>query len=417
MNNLVLGLFMKILATSVFCYATVLTNSAFAVEGIENENNQLTTSSERISLPNFNKDRVVEAPEDTQVPRIETVAVQNLATVEETKQKLTLNTIASPESIEQQASFSQVNQDIALDTSNSNDSNIDTKTAPAKCSEGSKGESNLALAQKTVITTITTDCVKPSFEEFEEVQTQLRDVSKIKFKSHYPAPSMSVYVPVGYGADNNTAFVATDYQSRQRFTNSNDGQMVFGVGLGDAKKSVGVVLSYTLASVSGNYNSDFGIGGFNVKVHRQFKDGWAAAVGMNGAVNVGRYSDSLVNDFENSLYGVVTKVIRTKDDINKPFSRVAVTAGVGNGQFRTENSIYNNKDNFNVFGNVAVRVHPQASLIAEWTGQDLAVGASIVPFKNVPLVITPAVRDITGPGAGASDKPRFVLGAGFGFKF
>lgn len=417
MNNLVLGLFVKILATSVFCYATVLTNSAFAVEGIENENNQLTTPQppEQISLPKLDKlGEVVEASEDIQVPTIETVAVQNLATVEETEQKLTLNKIASPESIEQQASFSQINQDIALDTSNSNDSNIDAKTAPAKCSEA---EGKFALAQSTVNTKNTTNCVKPSFEEFEEVQTQLRDLSKVKFKSHYSAPSMSVYIPVGYGADNNTAFVATDYQSRQRFTNSNDAQAVFGVGLGDAKKSVGVVLSYTLASVSNNNNSDFGIGGFNVKVHRQFKDDWAAAVGMNGVVNVGRYSNSLVNDFENSLYGVVTKVIRTKDDINKPFSRVAVTAGIGNGQFRTENSINNDKDNFNVFGNVAVRVHPQASLIAEWTGQDLAVGASIAPFKNIPLVITPALRDITGPGAGASDKPRFVLGAGFGFKF
>jgi hypothetical protein len=413
MNNLVLGLFLKILATSVFCYATVLTNSAFAVEGIENENNQLPTPKplEQISLINVDQHEIIEASKQSQVPTIQTVRVQNLATFEETKQKLTLNTIASPESIEQEASFSRVAPDIALDTSNSDDSNIDSKTASAKCSQG---EGNLALAQKTVITT---NCVKPSFEEFEEIQTELRDVSKIKFKSRYPAPSMSVYIPVGYGADNNTAFVATDYQSRQRFTNSNDGQMVFGVGLGDAKKSVGVVLSYTLASVSDNNNSDFGIGGFNVKVHRQFKDGWAAAVGMNGAVNIGRYSDTLVNDFENSLYGVVTKVIRTKDDINKPFSRVAVTAGIGNGQFRTENSINNDKDNFNVFGNVAVRVHPQASLIAEWTGQDLAVGASIVPFKNIPIVITPAVRDITGPGAGASDKPRFVLGAGFGFKF
>ncbi|MGD1911361.1 MAG: S-layer homology domain-containing protein, partial [Rivularia sp. (in: cyanobacteria)] len=65
---------------------------------------------------------------------------------------------------------------------------------------------------------------------------------------------------------------------------------------------------------------------------------------------------------------------------------------------------------------VAVRVHPQASLIAEWTGQDLAVGASIAPFKRIPLVITPAVRDIAGPGAGASDGARFVLGVGLGFR-
>ncbi|MEO0844195.1 MAG: hypothetical protein AAF063_35780, partial [Cyanobacteria bacterium J06643_5] len=214
------------------------------------------------------------------------------------------------------------------------------------------------------------------------------------------------------------AFVTTSYQSRVRFADADDGAIGFGVGLGNAKKSVGVVLSYTAASFGGS--RDFGSGGFNVKVHRQFKGGWAAAVGMNGFLNVGDYKDSSisgVNDFENSLYAVGTKIFRTRDNINKPFSRVAVSAGVGNGQFRTEDSILNDEDNFNVFGNVAVRVHPRASLIAEWTGQDLALGASIAPFKNIPLVITPAVRDITGPGPGASDRARFILGAGLGFRF
>ena len=430
MNNLVLGLFMKFLATCVFCYATVLANSAFAVEDIEkSENNQFNPEPpQKISLPNFDKHYEIEKSENNQftpeapqrislpnfdkveVPIIETPVVENLAEVKETKRKFTHNTIASPESIEKEVYFSPANQDIASDKFNSNESIVDTKITPANCSEA---KDKIVLVQRPAITK---NCEKPSFKEVEEVQQQLRDLGKIKVKSYYSAPSMSVYIPVGYGADKNTAFVATDFQARQRFTNSNDAQAVFGVGLGDAKKSVGVVLSYTLASVSSNFNSDFGIGGFNVKVHRQFKDGWAAAVGMNGVVNTGRYSSTLVNDFENSLYGVVTKIIHTKDNINKPFSRVAVTAGIGNGQFRTENSIYNDKENFNVFGNLAVRVNSQASLIAEWTGQDLSVGASIAPFKNIPLVITPAIRDIAGSGQGASDKARFVLGGGFGFQ-
>ncbi|MEO0933106.1 MAG: hypothetical protein AAFY21_04890, partial [Cyanobacteria bacterium J06641_2] len=251
-------------------------------------------------------------------------------------------------------------------------------------------------------------------KQIDEKIAKLRNIKK----SFYSSPGMSVYIPVGYGSDRNTAFVTTSYQSRVRFADADDGAIGFGVGLGNAKKSVGVVLSYTAASFGGS--RDFGSGGFNVKVHRQFKGGWAAAVGMNGFLNVGDYKDSSisgVNDFENSLYAVGTKIFRTRDNINKPFSRVAVSAGVGNGQFRTEDSILNDKDNFNVFGNVAVRIHPRASLIAEWTGQDLALGASIAPFKNIPLVITPAVRDITGPGPGASDRARFILGAGLGFRF
>jgi hypothetical protein len=94
-------------------------------------------------------------------------------------------------------------------------------------------------------------------------------------------------------------------------------------------------------------------------------------------------------------------------------SRVAVTAGVGTGQFQTESALDDDSDGVNVFGNVAVRVAQPVSLIAEWSGQDLGVGVSIAPFKNIPLVITPAVRDLVGAG----DGPRFVLGTGFAFKF
>jgi hypothetical protein len=67
----------------------------------------------------------------------------------------------------------------------------------------------------------------------------------------------------------------------------------------------------------------------------------------------------------------------------------------------------------NVFGSVGVRVARPVSAILEWTGQDLAAGVSIAPFDNFPLVITPAVRDITGAGDGA----RFILGAGVALNF
>ncbi len=393
MNNLVLGLLTNVLVTFVLFAINVFTSSAIAVEGAKKfENNQLSATDLPQKQIVFNLDKA-----HTQPIEVESM-VQDLTQVE-AQPTFTLNKTTTSKSVEQ-VSLPETEAVVIfsdISTSNKNEAKIEEYRAP---------KDNLVVAN-----------VKPSLSEVKEVQRQLRDLDKIKLDSYYSSPSMSIYVPLGYGADRNTAFVATDYQSRTRFGNSSDGAVVFGVGLGDAKKSAGVVLSYTLASVSNNFNSDFGIGGFNVKVHRQFKGDWAAAVGMNGVVSIGRYSNTLVNDFDKSLYGVVTKVIRTQDDINKPFSRVAVTAGVGNGQFRTENSIVSGKDNFNVFGNVAVRVHPQASLIAEWTGQDLAVGASIAPFKNIPLVITPALRDIAGSGRGASDRARFVIGTGFGFKF
>ncbi|MEQ9553147.1 MAG: hypothetical protein RIM23_26445 [Coleofasciculus sp. G3-WIS-01] len=243
--------------------------------------------------------------------------------------------------------------------------------------------------------------------EVNRLQEELRSLEDIDTQAQLRAsPSLSIVIPTAYGAHRNTGFVSATYQERTRYSDVDDGALGIGIGLGDAEKSVGVELSYTLASFGSN--RDFGSGGFNAKVHRRLPQGWAVAAGWNGLINLG---DD--NDFEHSVYGVVSKIIRTREDITQPFSRVAITAGIGNGQFRTEEAVDDDNGTINVFGNVAVRVAEPVSLIAEWTGQDLGVGVSIAPFKNIPLVITPALRDITGAG----DGTRFVLGAGFAFKF
>jgi hypothetical protein len=221
------------------------------------------------------------------------------------------------------------------------------------------------------------------------------------------SPGLSIYIPVGYGADNNTVFLTGTYQNKVRDTAENDEGAVgtggIGIGLGDATKAVGVELSYAFET-----NDDpFGQGGFNAKLHRRLGQDASIAIGGNGLLNIGR------NDFEQSKYGVITKVFRTQDSLNKPFSRVAVTAGVGDGQFRSNGAVKVGDNNVNVFGNVAVRVARPVSFIAEWTGQDLGLGLSIAPFRSIPFVITPAVRDVVGGG----DGPRFVLGAGTAFRF
>ncbi|MEM6253242.1 MAG: hypothetical protein AAF821_09990 [Cyanobacteria bacterium P01_D01_bin.156] len=220
------------------------------------------------------------------------------------------------------------------------------------------------------------------------------------------SPSVTISNPSGFGADNRTAFIGVGYQERTRFANKDDGGLVVGVGLGDARDNVGVQLSYTVASFGGS--RDFGAGGFNAKLHKRLAEDWSVALGWEGFITTAD-----VVDFEDSIYGSVSHIIRTRDSITQPFSRVALTAGVGNGRFRTEDDVFDDRDSIGVFGSVAVRVDEPVSAIVEWTGQDLAVGLSITPFKDVPLVILPAVRDI----AGAGDGGRFVMGAGFSFRF
>ncbi|EDX77468.1 hypothetical protein MC7420_605 [Coleofasciculus chthonoplastes PCC 7420] len=265
-----------------------------------------------------------------------------------------------------------------------------------------------SATQQTMLAQAPNQRTQPSpCREVNRLQEELRSLEDIDIQSQLRAsPALSIVIPTAYGAHRNTGFVSATYQERTRYSDVDDGALGIGIGLGDAEKSVGVELSYALASFGSS--RDFGSGGFNAKVHRRLPQGWAVAAGWNGLINLG---DD--NDFENSVYGVVSKIIRTREDINQPFSRVAITAGIGNGQFRTEEAVEDDNGTINVFGNVAVRVAEPVSLIAEWTGQDLGVGVSIAPFKNIPLVITPALRDIAGAGDGA----RFVLGAGFAFKF
>lgn len=218
------------------------------------------------------------------------------------------------------------------------------------------------------------------------------------------SPGLSIYIPVGFGADRNTLFVSGTYQTATREDNDDDNNGAFGVGLGlgDADKALGLELSY----VFDDFNDDFPDGGLNAKLHRRFGD-VGIAVGYNGFINLGR------NDYEHSRYGVITGIIRTQQSVRQPLSRIALTVGVGDGQFRSNGAIDAKENNANVFGNVAIRVVEPVSAIVEWTGVDLAAGLSIAPVRNFPWVITPAVRDIVGAG----DEPRFVLGTGFSFKF
>ncbi|MEA5462481.1 hypothetical protein [Leptothoe sp. PORK10 BA2] len=244
----------------------------------------------------------------------------------------------------------------------------------------------------------------PSQEEIDDLLRELEQPGATASRPYQSSPAITISNPSGFGVDNFTAFVGLGYQERTRFGNVDDGGAVVGFGFGDARENVGVQLSYTAASFGGS--REFGTGGFNAKIHRRVADDWSVALGWEGFATTGFV------DFEDSIYGSVSHIVRTRENIAEPFSRVALTAGVGNGRFRTEDAIFDDRDDLGVFGSVAVRVVEPVSAIVEWTGQDLAAGLSITPFRDLPLVLLPAVRDI----AGAGDGPRFVLGAGISFQ-
>jgi hypothetical protein len=242
-------------------------------------------------------------------------------------------------------------------------------------------------------------------EDLNDVKFQLQDIRQRNFTPSRGVPSLTIANPFGFGSDRGF-YSGLSYQvdTRGGLDGENDGDATwgFGVGLGNAQKSVGAELSYNLASFGQN-GRDFGSGGFNLKLHRKIANGWGVAAGWNSFLSVG---DD--NDLEDSLYLATTKIFNTRKNVNAPLSRVGATIGIGNGQFRSEDDIADDNGSVNAFGSLAVRVVRPVSVVAEWSGQDLGMGVSVSPFRTIPLTVNLSARDIAGAGDGA----RFVMGVG-----
>jgi hypothetical protein len=214
-------------------------------------------------------------------------------------------------------------------------------------------------------------------------------------------PGITVITPSAYGKSWGDISIGLGLQARTRFTNEPDGVLGVGFGLGDEQKYVGLDVGVTITDLLEAPGQD---GTVSFKLHRQLPAEFRIAVGVQNALNWGN------TDGGRSIYGVVTKRFNLQERIDRPLSQVFISAGVGSGQFRSEFDIQSEENSINFFGSVAVRAIEPVSVIAEWTGQDLTLGISAIPFQNIPLVITPAVTDITGK---AGDGARFLVGVGY----
>lgn len=218
------------------------------------------------------------------------------------------------------------------------------------------------------------------------------------------SPSITVGTPSAYGASWGNVAIGVGLQSRTRFSDRADGIFGVKIGLGDATETIGAEIALTLVDL----DSLFSDGTISFKIHRQLPDNFNIAVGVQGATNFG------LTDGGSSVYGVVTRRFFLSENPQQPLSQLYLSVGVGGGQFRSEDDVINGVNSVGIFGSASVRVTEWSSAIAEWTGQDLTLGLSFVPFADIPFVIVPAITDITGT---AGDGTRFLFSAGYSFEF
>ncbi|MFW6357655.1 MAG: hypothetical protein ACOC0N_00345 [Chroococcales cyanobacterium] len=222
-------------------------------------------------------------------------------------------------------------------------------------------------------------------------------------------PALGLNVPSGFGTEWGQVFAGIGYQASTRPVppstepNDDDGAFAVGMGFGDPQEAVGLEAVYT--SFGTFRSGPFSTGSFSFKLHRRLSDTSSAAVGVENLIQYGGA------DGFTSYYGSVTNIFNLTEDPTDAFSRLAVTAGLGSGRFRQFQDAVDGKDRINVFGSVGLQVAEPVSLLATYTGQTLTLGASVAPFRDIPLVITPSVTDITGDFI---DSPRFVITVGYG---
>ena len=216
-------------------------------------------------------------------------------------------------------------------------------------------------------------------------------------------PGNAAASPSAFGANFGDGFVGVGYQQRTRYTDTNDGGVVMGFGWGNSRDLVGVEVAITSFST---FRQGFGENmGVTAKFHKILP--WSSAV----AVGWENFAHGAGTDGGTSPYAVASKVFSMREG-GEWFSTATASLGVGGGRFRSEDDVLADDGGIGVFGSLGVRLAPAATAIVDWTGQDLAVGMSLAPFRKFPLIFTPAFVDVLEQ---AGDGARFSLGVGYGF--
>lgn len=242
----------------------------------------------------------------------------------------------------------------------------------------------------------------PSREELiEQLSVPEPDLESLLVETQKGAPAIALSVPSGFGGSQGQFFASLTFQEQTRTSDKSDAGFGFGLGLGNPEEVIGFDLIYS--SFSTIRSAPFDTGSVSLKIHRHLSDTSSAAIGVENLIRYGNF------DADTNYFGSFTNIFALRENPTELFNSLAVTVGLGSGRFREIDDIREGDETINIFGSVGLRVNEQFSLLGTYTGNTLAVGGSAAPFRDIPLVITPRVQDLTG-----EFDPRFILTVGYG---
>lgn len=216
-------------------------------------------------------------------------------------------------------------------------------------------------------------------------------------KAPAAAPGISFGSPVAFGAGWGDLGVGVGGSTRPKGSSPTlDGGASVVFGLGNPKSAVGLESAVNIISVGKDPGHD---GNVNLKLHTSLSRYSAVAVGVE---NVARWGTA--KRTSSSVFAAYSQLVPL------PFSyarAVAVNVGLGDNRFSEDG------DGPQLFGGLAVIVHPQVSLIADYNGIELNGGVSFVPFRRWPLTINLGAINLTENTA----DTEFSGGIGYSIPF
>jgi hypothetical protein len=264
----------------------------------------------------------------------------------------------------------------------------------------------------------------PSPEQLAQTQASLQqrvaalEVVPLAVELPGLTPSVSSNVPTAYGFSEGQGGVGIGYADKGPGNTRHTGALGVVLGLGDPYHGVGIDAGYNVLELFAHAGQPgpFDAGSFTFRAHRALGPNTQVAVGAENVADFGG------GDNSHSYYAVLTQRFKLSPEPNRFLSRLYVTVGAGNGRFRVVD--YNTSDKgkpvYGTFTGSSVRpiaaigtnLGLQLSAFGEYNGDYVNVGLSIVPFKSLPIVVTPSINNIAH-----HDDPTTYYDLGVGYLF
>jgi hypothetical protein len=227
-----------------------------------------------------------------------------------------------------------------------------------------------------------------------------------------PMTATSLFAPIGYGPNWGAVFGSLAGVNRWPGGHLSDGSLSVGMGLGNSDKYVGGSLSLLVDSLGLRNQAFAKNSALSGAIYRWITPSTSIAVGASKIAGVGVFKNTA-----NGFFAAGTQLIALTPNasFHTPF---VVSVGVGSGPFVSaqEMMVFKRDARLNAFGALSISPIQQLSLIADYAEQLLSLGASIVPIRTLPVVVTAYASNVAG-GHKVPGPVTYGLRIGVGYAF